>query len=276
MGTGRARSALACALALASVAALGAVPVTAGAAPKAKPSVAGGSPASLAEYGFTVAILDRGRFICSGALISSTKVATAAHCVTGPATRLTVIAGRAAIGAAGGEVIGVTGASVHPGAGNFRNDLAVLALATPTSSPPIPLASTAEDAATTGIGAPLFVAGFGRRNPFGFGKPKGGLLFAAQLFTRPGCKKYGGRFVVAQMICANGAQYKRQFRIKLMRSACPGDSGGPLVAATPSGLRLVGIVSFGVSTPFILCAEKGFPGVFTRVSAFLSFLGPHT
>ena len=122
----------------------------------------------------------------------------------------------------------------------------------------------------------MLVAGFGRRNPFGFGKPKTGLLFAAQLFSRPGCKKYRGRFVVTQMICANGAQYKRQFRTKLMRSACPGDSGAPLVAATPSGLRLVGLVSFGVSTPFILCAEKGFPGVFTRVSAFLSFLVPFT
>ena len=102
------------------------------------------------------------------------------------------------------------------------------------------------------------------------------MLFAAQLFSKPGCKKYKSRFVVAQMICANGAQYKRQFRTKLLRSACPGDSGGPLVATTPSGPRLVGLVSFGLSSPFILCAEKGFPGVFTRVSAFLSFLGPYT
>ena len=59
-----------------------------------------------------------------------------------------------------------------------------------------------------------------------------------------------------------------------MRSACPGDSGGPLVAATAGGPRLVGIVSFGASNPFLLCAEKGFPGVFTRVSAYLSFLQP--
>ncbi len=118
------------------------------------------------------------------------------------------------------------------------------------------------------------MAGFGRRNPFGFGKPKTGLLFAAQLFSRPGCSKYRGRFFPAEMICANGAQYRRQFRVRLMRSACPGDSGGPLVAATAGGPRLVGIVSFGASNPFLLCAEKGFPGVFTRVSAYLSFLQP--
>jgi trypsin len=264
-----------CALAAMCAGALGAVP--AAAAPKAKPSVAGGSPASLADYGFTVAILERGKFICSGAVISPTRVVTASHCVTGPASRLAVIAGRTAIGATGGEVIGVTGASLHPDAGNFRNDLAVLALASATSSPVIPLASAEEDAATTGIGAPLTVAGFGRRNPFGFGKPKNGVLMAAQLFSRTSCKKYRGGFFVAQMVCASGTQYKRQFGVKLVRSACPGDSGGPLVAATSSGLRLVGVVSFGSSNPFILCAEKGRPGVvFTRISAYLSFLGPFT
>jgi trypsin len=267
---------LACALALGAVAVAGAAP--AAAAPKAKPSVAGGSPASIAEYGYTVAVLNKGRFFCSGAVIAPTRVVTAAHCITGPASQITVVAGRTAVSGPGGEALAVSGVSVHPGAGNFRNDLAVLALATPTSSPPIPLASPEEDAMTTGIGAPLFVSGFGRRNPFGFGKPKTGLLFAAQLFSRPGCKKYKGSFFVAQMICANGRQYKRakRFRVKLMRSACPGDSGGPLVAATPNGLRLVGVVSFGAGSPFILCAEKGLPGVFTRVSAFLDFLGPHT
>lgn len=247
-------------------------------AAKAKPSVVGGTPASLTEWGFTVAVLEDGRFICSGSVISPTRVLTAAHCATVNATRLAVITGRTAIGATGGEVIGVTGYSAHPenNVRTFRHDMAVLALASPTSAPVIQLATPEEDAAVTALGAPLSVAGFGRRNPFGFGKPKGGLLFSAALFSRPGCKKYGSRFDPALMICANGAQFRRQFRVRLMRSACPGDSGGPLVAQTPSGLRQVGVVSFGLSNPFLLCAEKGFPGVFGRIAPNLPFLQPFT
>lgn len=262
----------ACVLALAALWAC-AVPGIANAG--AKRSVAGGAPASLADWGFTVAILQDGRFICSGAVISPTKVVTAAHCATVSASRLAVIAGRTAIGGGGGEVIGVTGASRHPEVSSFRNDVAVLALGSPTSAPAIALASPEEDAAATALGSPLAVAGFGRRNPFGFGKPKGGVLFAAQLFSRPGCKKYRGQFFPAEMICANGAQFRRIGRLRLMRSACPGDSGGPLVASTPGGPRLVGLSSFGLTTLFILCGERGFPGVFTRVSAYLPFLQPY-
>jgi trypsin len=245
-------------------------------AAKAKPSVAGGVPASLADFGFTVAVLQDGEFICSGSVISPTKVLTAAHCVTVEASRLAVIAGRTSLNGTGGEVLPVSGATRHPNSNiTFRNDLAVLALGTPTAQPPIKLATADEDAATTALGSTMTVAGFGRRNVFGFGKPRVGSLYAANLFSRPGCKKYQGRFFPAEMICANGRPFQRVFRLKLMRTACPGDSGGPLIANTPSGPRQVGVVSFGVSTPFILCGEKGFPGVFSRVSFFQPFLAPY-
>lgn len=252
------------------------VPATAHAAPKAHKEVVGGTPASLADYGFTVAILEKGRFICSGAVISPSRVITAAHCVTGPADQLAVITGRTSLSASGGQVIGVTGASTHPDATDtFRNDVAVLALASPTTAPSIQLATPEEDAAATGFGMPLTVAGFGDRNPFAFGKGKLGVLFAASLYSRPTCKKYKKRFFLSQMICANGAPYKRFAGLRLMRSACPGDSGGPLIANTPAGPRLVGTVSYGFSSFFLLCAEHGFPGVFTRVSAYLPFLAPY-
>lgn len=263
-------------LALIGLCALSAAPATAAAAPKAKPSVAGGAPASLADYGFTVAILQDGKFICSGSIIAPDRILTAAHCVTVAAQRLAVIAGRTSLGGPGGEVLPVSGATRHPGSDEpFRNDLAVLALGTPTSQPTIQLATAEEDAATTAFGQTLSVAGFGRRNAFGFGKPKIGRLYAANLFSRPTCNKYRGRFFLAEMICANGRPFQRVFRLKLMRTACPGDSGGPLVANTPDGPRQVGVVSFGVSTPFILCGEKGFPGVFSRVSFFGPFLSPY-
>lgn len=50
--------------------------------------------------------------------------------------------------------------------------------------------------------------------------------------------------------------------------SCQGDSGGPLTRPLPDGGRvLVGIVSQGVG-----CANPGYPGLYTRVSAYQSWI----
>jgi secreted trypsin-like serine protease len=50
--------------------------------------------------------------------------------------------------------------------------------------------------------------------------------------------------------------------------SCQGDSGGPLTRPLPNGERvLVGIVSQGVG-----CANPGYPGLYTRVSAYQSWI----
>lgn len=57
------------------------------------------------------------------------------------------------------------------------------------------------------------------------------------------------------MVCANG--------INPPRDACQGDSGGPLVV----GQHLIGIVSWGEG-----CANTNYPGVYTRVSTYNSWI----
>ncbi len=52
-----------------------------------------------------------------------------------------------------------------------------------------------------------------------------------------------------------------------MIDTCQGDSGGPLMAFVHNRWVLAGLTSFGQG-----CAEAGYPGVYTRVSYFISFI----
>ena len=52
------------------------------------------------------------------------------------------------------------------------------------------------------------------------------------------------------------------------KDACMGDSGGPLLAKTEADeIVQIGIVSFGSKK----CGD-GFPGIYTKVSAFISWI----
>jgi secreted trypsin-like serine protease len=256
------------------------IAVAAGAAsakePRARSSVIGGTPASLQDWGFTAAVVSP-RSLCTGIVLSPSKVLTTAHCVGNPASLIVRTNSTSAF--AGGEVSAVSAAAIAPGfAGSFQNDVAMLTLGTPTSAPAIPLASAAEDAAFTQLGAPLQIAGFGNRNPL-LGREKIGLLTAANVAVRR-CP------LPAWAICDSGGRAGaairklkgRVIRRKVKKSVCSGDSGGPLVARTPGGPRLIGVAeaSSGPRKPnpffFVICGLKGFPSLHSRVSAYLPFI----
>lgn len=55
------------------------------------------------------------------------------------------------------------------------------------------------------------------------------------------------------------------------KDSCQGDSGGPLLYQVDNVWYQIGVVSFGYK-----CAEKGYPGVYTRTSHFNRWLGSHT
>jgi secreted trypsin-like serine protease len=249
------------------------LPSTAAAAPRARSSIVGGSPANPAEFPYAVAIFRKGHMHCSGSVIGPTKVLTAAHCVAGfNLANFQVIIGRPLLrDAAVGQAIGVVSGRVNP---DFEqtglHDVGVLNLAQPTGAPPIPLATPDQNAATTAVGAPLQVAGFGATNPFG--THLSGFLKSTTELVRSDrrCLKAYTRdlFAPESMICSLGARRKKAGRFKIHTSACSGDSGGPLVANTATGPIEVGTVSFGGA----LCGLPAAPSVYSRVSSSLGFI----
>lgn len=56
----------------------------------------------------------------------------------------------------------------------------------------------------------------------------------------------------------------------MIRNDFQGDSGGPLMSVSRENQKLFyisGVVSYGFK-----CAEPGFPGVYSKVTAFLDFI----
>jgi secreted trypsin-like serine protease len=267
----KAGAAVLCAMAL-----LGSVAGSASADPRAGASVIGGRAASLQDWGFTAAVVSP-TTLCTGIVLSPTKVLTTAHCVGSLPSML--VRTNTTTAFAGGQVSGVGSAAIAPGwAHSFQNDLAVLTLTSPTTAPPLQLASAAEDATYTQLGAPLQIAGFGNRNPI-LGRQKIGLLTATDVRVKT-CP------LPSWAICDSGGRAGaviRRFRghkirRKVKRSVCSGDSGGPLVARTPNGARLIGIAeaSSGPRKPnpffFVICGLKGFPSLHNRATSYLGFI----
>lgn len=69
-------------------------------------------------------------------------------------------------------------------------------------------------------------------------------------------RAYGGGIMSVQRVCAG--------YMAGGCDACSGDSGGPMVQFAGGREILVGIVSTGKG-----CAERGFPGIYTRVGGFM-------
>jgi secreted trypsin-like serine protease len=248
------------------------------ASPRAGKSVIGGTPASIEQWPFVASVLTP-TTLCTGTVISPTRVLTAGHCVGNPLTMIVRTNSTSAF--TGGLVTGVASVAFAPGFNHtFQNDLAILTLKGPTTAPPIQLASAAEDASYTQPGAPLSAAGFGNRNPLLIGKPRIGLLTATNVAARF-CP------LPPWAICDSGKRIGtafRRLRHKVKKrpvnsSVCSGDSGGPLVANTPEGPRLVGTAEASTAPPskrnpffFVICGLKGYPSVHTRSYLYNDFI----
>lgn len=230
------------------------------------PRIVSGTPASLPSFVLLLSVVGGDTFVCGGSVINSTSIVTAAHCVYGQ-THEDLGNSRAFVNPTSFEGRGEGQqwdyVRVHPqfNSETYDYDVAVIKTKTPISGTTLPYSS---DPATPLLGTQLDVYGMGTTSS---GGDLASQLTVAQIHDLAGtsgtCFLYGAQYHPDTMICAGEPDGQVD--------ACQGDSGGPLVEVRAEGPILVGIVSWGTG-----CAEAGYPGVYTRVSATHTFLSEAT
>jgi trypsin len=220
--------------------------------------IVGGSASPSGEAPWQVSLRRTSHF-CGGAILNSTTVLTAAHCVSGASPSSITVRYNTLTHASGGTLVAVQSIIAHPqyNSGTIDYDIAILRLAAPlslgqTQAKAIPLPSQGADPAE---GAMALVSGWGTTS-------SGGSLSASlqsvkvPIVSRASANaSYGSGSITNNMIAAGLPQGGKD--------ACQGDSGGPLVI---NGV-LQGITSWGNG-----CARAGYPGIYTRVGNFVTWI----
>lgn len=234
-------------------------PVAAGAQEQPQPRILGGARTPVGDAQWAIALTDAdGQQFCGGALVSPTKVITAAHCTVDQRSgedrdiaNLRAVGGRADLNTEQGTVSEIAGVWRHPGYRDFSDgdDVAVLTLRTPMPQQPVPLVG-ADDQTPYQPGTEGRVYGWGRTSESG---PASQTLNAVDIPVTDNaeCERAYSNFDGRAMYCAGVPEGGRD--------ACAGDSGGPFVADG----RLIGVVSFGTG-----CGRPHTPGVYTRLATY--------
>ncbi|KAI4469728.1 polyserase-related [Holotrichia oblita] len=217
--------------------------------------VVGGENAPTGAYPFIVSLRSAANsHFCGGSIINADYVLTAAHCIVGRTTANTqVVAGTNTLNA-GGVTIGSSSLIAHANynSATIQNDVALIRVASPIQFTNV-ISTISLNTADVGA-ADAILIGWGR-TVTGGPLPNNLQRLDTRTITHAQCQQTWGSQVQTNQICALTVAGQ---------GACNGDSGGPLIL-TSNGLH-IGIVSFGVA-----CAQ-GFPDVYTRTSAFNSWI----
>lgn len=253
----------------------------------ASPRIIGGADASIEEYPWQVALVSDTNDLynsqsCGGSLVDEKWVLTAAHCVTEEddngnpvlaATPTHVVVGITDLSdGSQAQTIAIDSITFHPDydPASFNNDIALIELATPVNLTScgarcaiIPLISAANEDDLMDVGTAALISGWGNQTNTG-GSDFPVQLQAAQVSIMD-CVGSGSGYsasdITINMICAG-------IPSTFTKDTCQGDSGGPIVVSKGNdGYIQVGIVSFGEG-----CAMANYPGVYTRISRYSTWL----
>uniref|UniRef100_A0A670ZH79 Serine protease 56 n=1 Tax=Pseudonaja textilis TaxID=8673 RepID=A0A670ZH79_PSETE len=234
--------------------------------PKGK--IVGGSRAKPGAWPWLVSVLLNGELMCSGVLVGSAWIVTAAHCFTGSRNELawSVVLGDYDLTKwdEGEQVVSISRILPHPkfDPNTFHADVALLELSAPVRPSawvaPVCLPERAVEVSQEVL---CYIVGWG--SLYEDGPPAEVVMEARVPILAPDlCRgALGSQLVSGAMFCAG--------YLSGGIDSCQGDSGGPLMCWDPSLERYVlyGITSWGSG-----CGERGKPGVYTRILAFADWI----
>ncbi|XP_013147371.1 PREDICTED: proclotting enzyme-like isoform X1 [Papilio polytes] len=239
--------------------------------------IVGGTEAKSGAWPWMAAIYLHGskrrEFWCGGTLVDRRHVLTAAHCTRDskqrpfPARQFSVRLGDVDLGRddepSRPVTLRVTAVRAHEQFSRvgFYNDIAILVLSenVQKSKYVIPICLPRGEVARQQFdGAMATVVGWGTTR-YGGTESSRQLEARMPVWRNEDCDRAYFQPITDTFLCAG---YTRGGV-----DACQGDSGGPLMLQANGRWTQIGVVSFGNK-----CGEPGYPGVYTRVTRYLSWL----